>query len=249
MIGFFILVKKETFYFSHDYTARSDEKIKNLLYHLGYEGYGIYWALIEELYQNANALRKQYKRIAFDMRVDEKTIQSVVEDFELFVIDDEFFGSLSVQRRIELREEKSKKASDSAKARWNKDTTAMRTHSDSNAIKESKVNENKVNENKLNENKELTNVSNEPTINEIFELFWTAYQKKGNKQTSLTAFKRLNKKDMLLIKEHIPKYLDNHHRNDKMQFLPHFSTYINKKIWLDNLPYLDKKENLNNWGN
>lgn len=105
-----------------------------------------------------------------------------------------------------------------------------------------------LNVNDNNNNKELTNVSNELTINEIFELFWTAYQKKGNKQTSLTAFKRLSKKDMLLIKEHIPKYLDNHHRNGKMQFLPHFSTYINKKIWLDNLPYLDKKENLNNWG-
>ena len=249
MIGFFILVKKETFYFSHDYTARSDEKIKNLLYHLGYEGYGIYWALIEELYQNANALRKQYKRIAFDMRVDEKTIQSVVEDFELFVIDDEFFGSLSVQRRIELRDEKSKKASDSAKARWNKDTTAMRTQSDSNAIKESKVKESKVKENKLNENKELTNVSNEPPIEEIFEIFWKAYTKKGTKTKSLTAFKKLKKNEMLEIKEHLPKYLENHHRNDKMQFLPDFSTYLNQKRWQDKLPYLDKKENLNNWGN
>jgi len=45
-------LKKETFYFSHDYTARSDEKIKNLIYDFGYEGYGIYWSLIEELYQN-----------------------------------------------------------------------------------------------------------------------------------------------------------------------------------------------------
>ena len=241
-------MKKETFYFSHDYTARSDEKIKNLLYNLGYEGYGIYWALIEELYQNANALRKQYKRIAFDMRVDEKTIQSVIEDFELFVIDDEFFGSLSVQRRIELRDEKSKKASDSAKARWSKDVNAMRTHSDGNAIKESKVNETKLKENKLNESKELTNVSIEPSIDEVFDFFWTAYQKRGNKQTSLTAFKRLSKKDMLAMKEHIPKYLENHHRNGKMQFLPHFSSYLNKKIWLDNLPYEDKKEKINSWG-
>jgi len=245
---FLCKLKKETFYFSHDYTARSDEKIKNLLYNLGYEGYGIYWALIEELYQNANALRRQYKRIAFDMRVDEKTIQSVIEDFELFVLDDDFFGSLSVQRRIEIRDEKSKKASESAKARWDKDANALRTQSDSNAIKESKVNENKLKENKLKETKELTGVSVEPTIEDIFEWFWNAYQKKGNKQTSLTAFKRLSKKEMLEIKDHIPKYLENHHRNGKMQFLPHFSSYLNKKIWLDNLPYEDKKENLNNWG-
>ena len=241
-------MKKETFYFSHDYTARSDEKIKNLLYDLGYEGYGIYWALIEELYQNANALRRQYKRIAFDMRVDEQTIQSVIENYELFVLDEDFFGSLSVQRRIAFRDEKSKKASDSAKARWDKDANAMRTHSDGNAIKESKVKEIKLNENKINESKELTNVSLEPSINEVFDFFWNAYQKKGNKQTSLTAFKRLTKKEMLEIKEHIPKYLENHHRNGKMQFLPHFSTYINSKRWNDSLPYEDKKEKINNWG-
>jgi hypothetical protein len=54
---------------------------------------------------------------------------------------------------------------------------------------------------------------------------------------------------MLEIKEHLPKYLENHHRNDKMQFLPDFSTYLNQKRWQDKLPYLDKKENLNNWGN
>ena len=77
-------MKKETFYFSHDYTARSDEKIKNLIYDFGYEGYGIYWSLIEELYQNANALRRQYKRIAFDMRVDENKVKSIIENFDLF---------------------------------------------------------------------------------------------------------------------------------------------------------------------
>ena len=218
------------------------------MYNLGYEGYGIYWALIEELYQNANALRKQYKRIAFDMRVDEKTIQSVIEDFELFVIDEDFFGSLSVQRRIELRDEKSKKASDSAKARWDKDANALRTQSDGNAIKESKVNENKLKETKLKESKELTVVSGEPPIEDIFQFFWNAYQKRGNRETSFTAFKRLTKTQMIEIRAHIPKYLDNHHRNGKMQFLPHFSSYLNKKIWLDQLPYEDKKEKINNWG-
>lgn len=241
-------MKKDTFYFSHDYTARSDEKIKNLLYNLGYEGYGIYWALIEELYQNANALRRQYKRIAFDMRVEEKTIKSVIEDYELFVIDEDFFGSMSVQRRLELRDEKSKKASDSAKARWSKDANALQTQSDSNAIKESKVKENKLKENKLNQNKELTNVSNDPTIEQIFEWFWNAYQKVGVKKIALSAFKKLNKTDMIQIKEHLPKYLDNHHRNKKMEFLPHFSTYINQRRWEDKLPYENSQEKTNNWG-
>ena len=137
-------LKKETFYFSHDYTARSDEKIKNLIYDFGYEGYGIYWSLIEELYQNANALRTNYKRIAFDMRVDENTIKSIIENFDLFIVENEFFGSLSVQRRLDMRNDKSTKARESAQKRWTKDANALPTQSECNAIKESKVKESKV---------------------------------------------------------------------------------------------------------
>jgi hypothetical protein len=137
-------LKKETFYFSHDYTARSDEKIKNLIYEFGYEGYGIYWSLIEELYQNANALRTNYKRIAFDMRVDENTIKSIIENFDLFIVENEFFGSLSVQRRLDMRNDKSSKARESAQKRWTKDANALPTQSEGNAIKESKVKESKI---------------------------------------------------------------------------------------------------------
>ena len=45
-------MKKDTFYFPHDYNAASDEKIEELLFKLSNEGYGIYWRIIEMLYQN-----------------------------------------------------------------------------------------------------------------------------------------------------------------------------------------------------
>ena len=57
---------KETFYFSHDYTSRADEKIKELIYQTGMEGYGIYWSIIEDLYQNNNLLKCYYARISYD---------------------------------------------------------------------------------------------------------------------------------------------------------------------------------------
>ena len=61
-------MSKETFYFSHDYNARNDIKIKRLIVAHGYEGYGIFWALIEDLYQNANALPLDFDCIAYDLR-------------------------------------------------------------------------------------------------------------------------------------------------------------------------------------
>ena len=39
---------KNTFYFSHDYNARNDIKIKKLIAKHGYLGYGIFWAIIED---------------------------------------------------------------------------------------------------------------------------------------------------------------------------------------------------------
>jgi len=132
---------KDTFYFSHDYNSRVDEKIKLLIRKHGILGYGIFWSIIEDLYNNANALRTDYDGIAFDLRVDAKIVESVINDFDLFIINDDLFGSLSVQRRLEERNTKSKKASDSANYRWSKlktDANAMRTQCDSNAIKERK---------------------------------------------------------------------------------------------------------------
>ena len=43
---------KDTFYFPHDYNSRTDEKIKLLIRKHGIEGYGIFWAIVEDLYNN-----------------------------------------------------------------------------------------------------------------------------------------------------------------------------------------------------
>lgn len=142
-------MSKDTFYFSHDYNARNDIKIKRLISKHKFAGYGIYWAIVEELYNNANALPLDYECISFDLNIEIELLKSIINDFNLFVIDNGFFGSLSVQRRLEQRNEKSLKARESANKRWNKyetDANALQTQSDSNAIKESKVKENKENE-------------------------------------------------------------------------------------------------------
>jgi hypothetical protein len=133
---------KVTYYFSHDYNARNDHKIKRLISKQGYLGYGLFWAIIEDLYNNANALQTDYESIAFDLRTSENVIESIINDFDLFVIEGDNFGSLSVQRRLEERDAKSAKARETAFKRWNKqkeNANAMQTHSECNAIKESKV--------------------------------------------------------------------------------------------------------------
>ena len=146
---------KETYYFSHDYNARSDIKIKKLIAKHGMVGYGVFWAIVEDLYNNANALPTDYESIAFDIRSECELVKSVVNDFDLFVIDVNTFGSSSVERRLNERNAKSESARQSALKRWE----SMRSHSDGipfvlqsqsdgNAIKESKVKEKKGKEKK-----------------------------------------------------------------------------------------------------
>jgi hypothetical protein len=139
---------KDTFYFSHDYNARNDIKIKKLISKHGFLGYGLYWALIEDLYNNANALPTDYECIAFDLKCNEDVLISIINDYELFTFDSGFFGSLSVQRRLNERNSKSDKARQSAFNRWNlseRNANALQTQCDSNAIKERKGKEKKVN--------------------------------------------------------------------------------------------------------
>jgi hypothetical protein len=148
---------KDTFYFSHDYNARQDIKIKKLLVKYGMCGYGVFWAIIEDLYNNANALPTDYESIAYELRIDIDIVKSVINDFDLFVIDGNEFGSKSIENRLNERNEKSKKARESANYRWSKnktDANALRTESDSNAIKEIKGKERKGKENKGKEIKE-----------------------------------------------------------------------------------------------
>ncbi|MDD2475160.1 MAG: DUF4373 domain-containing protein [Dysgonamonadaceae bacterium] len=160
-------MSKETFYFSHDYNARNDIKIKKLIVKHGYEGYGLYWAMIEDLYQNANAMPLDYDCIAYDLRASSDVIESIINDFDLFEVDGDTFGSLSVQRRMDMRNKKSRKARRSAMKRWGdddanalqNDANALRTHCDGdanamrlayerNAIKERKEKERKEKDNK-----------------------------------------------------------------------------------------------------
>ena len=147
-------MSKDTFYFSHDYNTRNDQKIKKLISKHGYLGYGLFWAIVEDLYNNANALHLDYDSIAYDLRTTNELVKSIINDFDLFVIDGDIFGSMSIQKRLDERDEKSKKASKSAHYRWNKsksDANALPTQSDSNAIKEKKVKEIKEKEIKVND--------------------------------------------------------------------------------------------------
>lgn len=157
-----ILMKKDTYYFSHDANARKDEKILTLLAAHGYEGYGIYWALVEMMFENSDTAisRKLLNGIAYDMRIDIAVLKKVITTcyaVKLFQADKEKIWSNSLRRRKSEWEEKKKKHSEAGKrgmaTRWglNNDviTKPNAVITIDNKGKESKVKEKKVNKRKV----------------------------------------------------------------------------------------------------
>lgn len=115
---------KKSYYFSHDYNARNDEKMLNLRCTLGWEGYGIYWAIVEMLYETKDLrlLRSSEKSIAYTLSLSLQKLQKVLYDFNLFEYDEQYFWSKSAAKRSIQQNEKSAKARMSALARWDKNT-------------------------------------------------------------------------------------------------------------------------------
>lgn len=140
---------KDTFYFSHDYNARNDVKIKLLIRKHKFLGYGIYWGIIEDLYNNTNVLPIDYEGISDDFKTSQIIIKSILHDFDLFEINEKTFGSLSVQRRLDERASKSNRAKDSINKRWEKvkleNTNVLQSNNERNTIKERKGKEIKDN--------------------------------------------------------------------------------------------------------
>lgn len=138
-------------YFSHDYNARNDRKLTKLKVCHKMAGLGVYWSVIEMLYEEGGKiLLGDILMIADELRTDPEVVESVIEDFDLFEKDNKYFWSESILKRLKIRDEKSQKAKDSIAKRWaskaekaDYDTNVLRPNNERNTIKEKKSKEGK----------------------------------------------------------------------------------------------------------
>ena len=122
-------------YFNHDSTARNDYRIIKMRAKLGMEAYGIFWSVLEMLFTEENKLCiEDYETLAFGLQCDAKVLKQVIEDFDLFVVEENCFYSKRLNNQIEEINNKSNIAKENAKKRWN-NAKAMQPHSNGNASK------------------------------------------------------------------------------------------------------------------
>jgi hypothetical protein len=127
-----------TEWFKHDYKARTHPTLQRILMKWDWKGVGVYWAVIEMLYENDGVLKlSECDSYAFALRLDREWFTSFIQESKAFEFDGDFFYSETATERLKSRDELSEKRSLSARKRWS-DANAMQTESKSNARREEK---------------------------------------------------------------------------------------------------------------
>ena len=214
-------------YFNHDSSARNDIRIIKLRASLGYKGYGIFWAVLELLFSEENKIcTNQYDILAYGLQCEPDKLRAVIEDFDLFVIEDGCFYSRRLNNHIEQINTKSIKAKENANKRWN-NAVAMQPHSNGNA---SKVNKSISKVNKSIEKRIVEFKNSIHAIEDIsdsdkkdFFLYWTEKNKSGSKF-------RAEMEKTFDIGRRLKRWASNGFNKQKNRFPDHYDSLLMKRL-------------------
>lgn len=199
-------LKTNKSYFSHDSNARNSDKLLKVRMDLGAEGYAIYFMILERLREEDDYISKNdYMMIAYDLRVDEEKVKKVINDYDLFIVDDDVFYSKSFMERMNIKDLKRLKAQESINKRWDKEknkrndddyernTNVIRTYNECNTNlykeKKSKVKKSKVKDNIYTASAD----AHAELKSEIQGRIWAAYPVKKGKIHAMKSIEKLLK--------------------------------------------------------
>lgn len=109
-------------YFKHDFGARNNPKLKKIKRKYGIEGIGIYWCLLEILYENEGKINEEeLENICWDEKIDFEKTKVIMNILEFVKDENNDYCFESVNERIKEREEYCNKQRENANKRWNKE--------------------------------------------------------------------------------------------------------------------------------
>ena len=147
---------KDAYYFSHDSNAHTDPRILKLRMALGWEGYGIYWAIIENLRNQSGYYLSEddFNFLTLSLAIDEAKLKQMLSkclEVNLLALEGGKIFSESLLRRMSkadaIREKRREAGAKGGKAKANAKQVLKPSSSKPLALKESKGKETKVNKN------------------------------------------------------------------------------------------------------
>lgn len=133
---------KSSEYFSHDYNARNDEKLLKLRSEYGWEGYGVFWGLIEMMAENEGRISNDPAIISLALGVEKGWLEGWLEaalNLGLIKNDNETLYAPRLEYHLKLR----KKLKEAGKKGGSREKTSHPKPSPQANKSKSKVKENK----------------------------------------------------------------------------------------------------------
>lgn len=187
-------------YFPHDTEASSDEKFIEMNYFfrrvkennllallnkslLPLAGYGLYWKIIEHLHRHKIQVGKLHV-LADEWRIEEDFLKLILENFNLFEIQDDCYISKRVLRNFEEQEKRSEIARQNVSKRYNQQNQKPKekTQEEKEALKKAT---------------DYLNQTENIPLNQQFTSMYEQYQKLDeiNRMKALEFYKKANKTD------------------------------------------------------
>jgi uncharacterized protein YdaU (DUF1376 family) len=210
--------------------------------HLSNEQMGVYLKLIWRYYLNEKPLEDDCEMLAFLTSSDEKTVSLLLRNF--FKLTEEGWQHTRCDKVINDYHKKSKKAAESANARWN-NANAMRTHTERNANEpKNDANHKPITNNQepITNNQEPIKKNNNPhnpplpvaaskASDAAFLSWYEKYPHKVGRAAAARAFKAaFNKASLLELEAGLERYV-----KTKPPTTPwcNPATWLNQQRWLD----------------
>ena len=128
----------ENHWFKHDMNASTDNKIRKLEFRNGLEGYAAFFKIVELLMSNDGEIEYDIELICnFLGTTNEELVSSTINNFDLFIVDNGYIYNERVSTQLYEITEKSKKASENANKRWEKEKSKQMIPNKTNEKEES----------------------------------------------------------------------------------------------------------------
>jgi hypothetical protein len=87
-------------WFKHDFYTCNDHKMQKLDFKYPIVGYGIFFKVVEMLYQNDGKIEYDLEFITHSLNYKKEKVLSVLSDFDLFEVQDGFLSNKRVLRLL-----------------------------------------------------------------------------------------------------------------------------------------------------
>ncbi len=117
------LKQSNSYWFKHNYNASSDEKLLIIRSELGFEGIGIYWAIVEYMYNNDGFLKEKLIDVFCNLnKIDREKIDFILKEaFKKTTKDGaQVYYAHRIAQEIAAKEDCIEKARKAAYSRWEK---------------------------------------------------------------------------------------------------------------------------------